>query len=129
MIRGCVSRFTKEEIMAENKYAFVRCTEKQEDGSHLSCIVLARGEAAENHEKFISWHLGGVDGEITDWYPVPSEWQNAVASGDVREAFDAVVGLDDLSEEPRVSDMLATIFEAGYQLAMKKMAPSESLTE
>lgn len=108
--------------MPENKHAFVRFTEKQDDGSYLTSVLLASGEAAEDPDEFISWHLGGRDGEVIDWFQVPDEWPNAVASGDIKEAFEAILNLDALAEVPKVSDMLATIFEAGYQLAMKKMA-------
>lgn len=100
------------------KCVFVRYTEERppEQGGRLTCVVLAKGEAAESRETFTKTHGDGVPITIMTWFEVPPQWKNAVTDGaPLNDAFSAVLGLDVLSDSPVVSDLLATIFEAGFK--------------
>lgn len=103
------------------KHAFVCYVEhhRAEDGGTQTCVMMARGEAAESHEAFISWHAAGVPVTIISWFEVPQDWKNAVSEGSISDAFEALLGLDALSDTPLVSDLLATIFAAGFKCGEK----------
>lgn len=79
--------------------------------------MLVSGEAAESREAFISWwsECSGVSVTVTGWFEVPAIWNNAVSEGHVHETLEAVLALDVLGETPVVSDLLATIFAAGFE--------------
>jgi hypothetical protein len=103
------------------KYAFVRYLENhREEFGVGTCANLVSGVAAESPEAFIKWHGAGVPAKILCWFEVPESWENSVSSGNMNEAFEAILALDALSETPVVSDLLATIFDEGYRLAQKK---------
>lgn len=99
------------------KYAFVRFVEDHgaEHGGRITCVSLARGEAAESPKEFIAWHNAGCKVEVIYWFEVPEDWKNAVSDGSMNDAFEALLGLDALSDTPLVSDLLATLFEASFR--------------
>ena len=84
---------------------------------------MVSGDGAESPEAFINWHSAGCKVEVVSWFQVPENWENGVA-GDAEEplndAIDALLGLEALAGKPVVSDLLATIFDAGYRLAERK---------
>lgn len=98
-------------------YSFVRFTEDHgaEYGGRITCVSLTRGEAAESPEKFIALHNAGCKVEVINWFEVPEDWKNAVSDGSMNDAFEALLGLDALSDTPLVSDLFATLFEAGFR--------------
>jgi hypothetical protein len=100
------------------KIVFVRYTVVRDDQSS-TCIQLLSGDEAESQEAALSYLNDGDPIVITDWFEVPKEWKNAVASDPISDAFEALIGLDALGQTPVVSDLLATIFEAGYRLGAK----------
>lgn len=102
------------------KYAFVRFTEDHGESRSGVCVNLVSGEPAESPEAFIQWHAQGFRVNILDWFEVPECWDNAVAGGNVNDTLTAILALDALGETPVVSDLLATIFGVGYELAQKK---------
>lgn len=100
------------------KIVFVRYT-VEHDGHTSSCIQLLSGKEAASQEAALRYLDDGDPVIITDWFEVPETWENAVASDPISAAFEALLGLDSLGSTPVVSDLLATIFEAGYRLGAK----------
>jgi hypothetical protein len=106
----------------EMKHVFVRI----EEGGNVeqrspSCLLLSGDSAktfTENPDRFIQDY--GNDARILESWVVPADLENAAASDPLKHVFDALLALDTLGEFPAVSDLFATIFEAGYQLALKK---------
>lgn len=103
------------------KHVFIRIEEGSEgEEKALSCLLLSGDHAQEfieNPTKFLEEYNNA---KLLGSWVVPEDLQNATASDSVREAFDALLALNDLSDFPVVSDLFATIFEAGYQLANNK---------
>lgn len=102
------------------KYVFVRFEEELEDGVLVQMTIIVEGEAAVSPEHFIEWMDGGLPIKVLDWFEVPEVWKNLVADGWLNESFVALLGLDALGETPVVSDLLASIFETGYRMALRK---------
>ncbi|MDQ5938500.1 MAG: hypothetical protein QG642_190 [Patescibacteria group bacterium] len=102
------------------KYVFVRFEEECEEGQFTPSTLILRGQAANSPEDAIDFLDGGVPVRILDWYEVPEVWKNLVADGRLNESFVALLGLDALGETPVVSDLLASIFETGYRMALRK---------
>jgi hypothetical protein len=46
---------------------------------------------------------------------VPENWENIVSDGSMNDVFKALLGLDVLGDTPVVSDLLTTIFAAGFK--------------
>jgi hypothetical protein len=100
------------------KYVFIRVEEGEE--KRRSCQLLS-GDSAMEFLKNPTTYLDAYDdGTLLDSWVVPDDLENATASGCVRDVFNALLALDILSDFPAVSDLFATIFEAGYQLALHK---------
>lgn len=57
---------------------------------------------------------------------VPDKLENETSTGDLRPAFEAMIGLDAFGDEPLASDLAATIFAAGFALRDQLIAPEES---
>lgn len=66
-----------------------------------------------------AWEAAMPGCAVLLWWVVPRELSNACASGNLNDAFKALINLDVLAETPMVSDLLATIFEAGFQAGRK----------
>jgi hypothetical protein len=98
------------------KHAFVRYIEHHEttDGD-ITCFAIATGKAAKSQEAFIDRHGSDVKITITDWFEVPENWENIVSDGSMNDVFKALLGLDVLGDTPVVSDLLTTIFAAGFK--------------
>lgn len=100
------------------KCAFVRFVEERspEDGGEVMSFALARGKHAESHEAFVEWHQARTPVRIIIWFEVPEKWQSIVDSEEsMNDAFEALLGLDALSDSPVVSDLLVTVFAAGLE--------------
>jgi hypothetical protein len=103
------------------KHVFVRFVEIHEEPRHINtCANLLSGEAAESPEAFIKQYDSGVTVEVLSWFEVPQSWENIVGDGIVNDTLEAILALDALGKTPVVSDLLATIFEEGYELGQKK---------
>lgn len=103
------------------KHVFIRIEEGSggEDRA-LSCLLLSgvrAQEFIENPTKFLEEYNNA---KILDSFVVPENFKNATTTGSMGEPFNALLALNDLSDFPVVSDLFATIFEAGYQLANNK---------
>lgn len=100
---------------------FVRYSEQGLNGAF--CILLHGVRAKrflKNPEKYIEREFDAAT--LIDFWEVPRPLENVVVSGDVRHVFASIVALDTIAETPVVSDLLATIFEAGYQMGVKSKA-------
>lgn len=102
------------------KYAIVRFLEDVGDDDVNICFLLVSGEEAESQETFIEWHNEGVlETVVLDWFEVPENWVNVVTHDSVNDVFEALLGLDALSDTPQVSDLFTTIFAAGFACGKK----------
>ena len=95
------------------KFVFVRFEEK--GGGAGPYAMLVSDEAAESPEAFIQWHNAGVEVTIHNWFEVPENWGSVVDDELMNVVLEALVALDAIGAGPHVSDLLATIFEAGFQ--------------
>ncbi len=92
------------------------------DGSPYP-FLLFEGEA----DKFLAdpdeYAVQYLEASLVDYWVVPDKLENIVAGGgNMREVLDIVLSIDAISDDaPHVSDMIATIFEAGYQLGRRGM--------
>lgn len=101
------------------KHVFVRL---QEEGIETNTCLLLSGDRAE---EFINDQEGFVedfspDATLLDSWEVPEELKDIVVGNEVSDAFEALLELNLLNDTPIVSDIFATIFEAGYRLAKKE---------
>lgn len=94
---------------------FVRYREQALD---LTTCILLHGDRAkqclDDPQKYVQQEFDG--GVLVDFWEVPTYLENATASGDIGQVFDALIALDVIAATPAVSDLLATVFEAGYRL-------------
>lgn len=95
------------------KRVFVMFTEGGQSAEGLQSMLVS-DKAAEDEAAFIRWQDGGESIHILVWFEIPETWENATASGDLRFALEAILPLDGLAEFPIVSDLLATVFKAGF---------------
>lgn len=103
------------------KHIFVRIQEGAEgEKKTLSCILLSGNDAQRFHDDPANFLGDYNNATVLNSWKVPGYLRNVTASDSVREAFDALLALNALSDFPQISDLFATIFEAGYQLASKE---------
>ncbi|MBT4857285.1 hypothetical protein HON52_03815 [Candidatus Uhrbacteria bacterium] len=78
--------------------------------------MLVEGEPAESREAFIKFYSELVPTEVVviSWFQVPDQWANVVGEGVVNDTLDAILPLDALGDNSAVSDLICTIFAAGY---------------
>lgn len=99
-------------------HVFVRIEEGED--RVFSCLLLS-GERAQEFLASPDTFFKGCDRtEILDSWVVPKDLENIATSNPIHDAFDALLALDALSDYPVVSDLYATIFEAGYRFAANK---------
>ena len=103
------------------KHVFIRIVEGEKEEEKVQTCQLLSGKSAQeflsNPAKYLKEYNNAV---LLDCWVVPDDLENATASNSICDAFDALLALDVLSEFPVVSDLYATIFEAGYRLAASK---------
>lgn len=103
------------------KHVFIRIEEDSEGEDKAPSCLLLNGDRAqefiENPTKFLKEYNNA---KLLDSFVVPENFKNATTTGSMDEPFNALLALNDLSDFPVVSDLFATIFEAGYQLANNK---------
>lgn len=99
----------------KQKRVFVRFF-YMKDGPQITRTVLVSGFGANSKEDFkkdIGLHLALT---ILDWFDVPDSWvestHHPLAERLVNHTFEALLGLN---HGGQVSNLLATIFEAGFQ--------------
>ena len=73
--------------------------------------------SCETKEEFIETYPNQA--EIIIWFEVPSNWKTLAVSGTVNRALDAVLALDAITDHYDVANLLITIFDAGYQQALR----------
>lgn len=100
------------------KHVFVRIEEGKD--KVFSCLLLS-GERAQEFLANPATFFKGLDApKILDCWVVPEELENVNTNDPIGDAFNALLALDALSDFPAVSDLYATIFEAGFRLAASK---------
>ncbi len=102
-------------------HVFIRIVEGEKEEEKVQTCQLLSGESAQAFLSSPAKYLREFNNAVLlDSWTVPEDLENATASNSVCEAFEALLALDVLSEFPVVSDLYATIFEAGYRLAASK---------
>lgn len=100
------------------KIVFVRYTSEHE-GKSTSGIQIISGDMAEDRDSCLRFLNKDGTAVITDWFEVTPEWKNVVGNEDLFNAFSELLDIELLEEKPVISELLATIFEAGYRLGAK----------
>lgn len=100
------------------KHVFIRVEEGE--NKVFSCLLLSGERAQEFLANPATFFKGHDDVKILDSWVVPEDLENVATSNPIGYAFDSLLTLNDLSDFPVVSDLYATIFEAGYKLAASK---------
>lgn len=108
------THYAKEMTM----YVFIRIKEgSSEEAECLTCELLSGDRASEFIENPTKFLKGENNAMLLDHWIVPAVLANATASGDIYEEFEALLALNAITDSPVISDLFATIFESGYQLA------------
>lgn len=103
------------------KHVFIRIEEGSEgEEKALSCLLLSGDRAQKFIENPTKLPKEYNDAKLLGSWVVPEDLQNATASDPIGAVFEALLALNDLNDLPVVSDLFATIFEAGYQFAHNK---------
>jgi len=104
------------------KHVFVRIEEGRDtECKSISCLLLSGDRAQkflDDPSELIKDYSAGAC--IIDNWVVPDDLENITTSDSIREVFYAFLALNVLGDFPMVSDLFATIFEAGYRLAESK---------
>jgi hypothetical protein len=101
------------------EHVIIRIEEGQNEAEKSTSCLLLSGEEAES---FIANPKGflrdyGDDARIIASWIVPEELVNATSSleGPMNGILEAILGLNALSDDPAASDLIATIFNAGFE--------------
>lgn len=91
-----------------------------EDSGDVQCLLL-EGDLAQaflrDPDAFMVTQFS--EPKLICSWEVPRDFSSASAGGSFGHVFKAILGLDALTETSVVSDLLAAVFNAGYQLAHK----------
>ena len=97
------------------KYVFLRVAEDS-----LVTTVLLHGDAAQEcAQDPAKYAQTRQDGRLAGYWVVPDDIDNAVGADSTHQLFEALLRLGPGLDTHLISDLFATLFEAGYQLGLQ----------